>query len=109
MPIEEKKLRAKKACAKHNTTVGRKAKQAFYEAHRRAKKLKATPSWLTKKQKDNISFYYEVARLFSQLFGVKMEVDHVIPLKGKIISGLHVPENLQLMVKEANRQKNNRF
>lgn len=38
-----------------------------------------------------------------------MHVDHVLPLKGKLVSGLHVLENLQYLEPLANRQKLNRF
>lgn len=38
-----------------------------------------------------------------------LHVDHVLPLKGKLVSGLHVLENLQYLEPLANRQKLNRF
>ena len=37
------------------------------------------------------------------------EVDHIIPINGKNVSGLHVPENLQYLTPEQNRQKGNLF
>ena len=65
-----------------------------------AKRLRErTPAWADKKQ---IAEFYK-----NRPEGC--EVDHIIPLNGKTVSGLHVIENLQYLSKEKNRRKSNKF
>lgn len=62
----------------------------------------ATPKWLTKQHKKEIrDKYIEASRL-------GLTVDHIIPVQGKNVSGLHVPWNLQILTLEENRRKGNR-
>jgi 5-methylcytosine-specific restriction endonuclease McrA len=72
-----------------------------YQAKRRAIKKQATPKWLDLAQKKEIILLYKTAKENN------MQVDHIVPLKGKYVSGLHVPWNLQLLSIEANIKKNN--
>lgn len=81
-------------------------------AKRRAKKLKATPPWLTEEHlKESEAFYAESIRLTKET-GISHHVDHKVPLQGKSISGLHVPWNLQILVgpgPDGNCSKNDKF
>ena len=52
---------------------------------------------------------YELAQRRSNLFGTRWEVDHIIPIKGKDICGLHVETNLQVIPRSINASKQNRF
>lgn len=75
-------------------------------ARRRSSKLQATPSWSEIKK---IKEVYKNAQKFSKLLGVKMVVDHVIPLQGENVSGLHVWMNLQLLEASINTAKSNQL
>ena len=76
---------------------------------RHADKLNRTPKWLTKDDLWLIKEAYELSVLRTKLFGFKWHVDHIIPLKGKTVSGLHVPNNLQVIEGKLNIMKNNKF
>ena len=78
-------------------------------AKRRASKLNRTPSWLTKEDLAKIEDVYRMARRRSEVEGIQYHVDHIIPLQGKNISGLHVPNNLQILRARDNISKGNRY
>lgn len=73
-----------------------------------ADKLQRTPAWLTEDDHWMIEQAYELAALRSQMFGFPWHVDHVLPLRGKTVSGLHVPINLQVIPGVENLRKGNR-
>jgi hypothetical protein len=85
------------------------AKVIANNAKRRSDKLQRTPSWLTKDDFWLITEAYELAKLRTKHFGFEWHVDHIIPLKGKLASGLHVIENLQVIEGIENMKKNNRL
>jgi hypothetical protein len=74
-----------------------------------AKRAKRVPQWLTSEDKWLMREAYLLAKLRTELFGFKWEVDHIIPLRGKLVSGLHVPTNLQVLPKTENRNKRNHY
>ena len=76
---------------------------------RYAEKLQRMPKWLTKDDLWIIKEAYELAALRTKMFGFKWHVDHIIPLKGKLVSGLHVPTNLQVIEGKLNIMKNNKY
>ena len=84
-------------------------KVAAYEALRRAKKLQRTPTWLTTFDKLKIECMYKIAAMLTRENEELWHVDHVIPLQGKLVSGLHVPNNLQVMRAIDNIAKNNKY
>jgi hypothetical protein len=85
-----------------------KDKKAAKQMKRQAKKLNATPPWLTKKQNDQITGFYTLAKELQWLSEEPLNVDHIIPLQGENVSGLHVPWNLQILPKSMNLKKGNK-
>jgi hypothetical protein len=84
-----------------------KAQWNARSAKRRASKLQRTPEWLTDDHLWMIEEVYELAQLRSKVTGVDHHVDHVVPLRGKTVSGLHVPWNLQVIPWYENLSKSN--
>jgi len=74
-----------------------------------AKRAKRVPQWLTPDDRWIMREAYNLAKLRTQMFGFVWEVDHIIPLRGEFVSGLHVPTNLQVISKSENRSKRNHY
>jgi hypothetical protein len=68
-----------------------------------------TPKWLTEIDFDRIKNEYKLAEILSKLTGISYHVDHIIPLRGKLVSGLHVPSNLRVIIGKENISKKNKF
>ena len=73
--------------------------QRFYQKTYRASKENRTPSWANL---DKIRDIYANCP-------VGYHVDHIVPLHGDLVSGLHVETNLQYLAAEENIKKNNTF
>lgn len=69
---------------------------------RRGLKVRATPPWISKFEVKQINEIYKTCP-------EGFSVDHIVPLKGKNVSGLHVPWNLQHLEKLENCRKSNKF
>lgn len=78
-------------------------------ARRRAAQNNATPDWLTTEDILAIDKFYELREELNKLTGVKHHVDHIVPLRGKTVCGLHVPWNLQVIPAVENLSKSNKL
>lgn len=86
-----------------------KEKERVRETRRRYSKVNATPKWLTKYHKIQMESFYKDAIDLSVETGVKHHVDHIVPIRGKNVCGLHVPWNLQILRYDENIKKSNKF
>ena len=77
-------------------------------AKRRAAKLNRTPFWLNDGQLFEMESVYKYCASLRAI-GLDYEVDHIIPLQGKTVSGLHAPWNLQVITASENAAKGNRI
>ena len=77
-------------------------------ARRKAAKLMRTPKWLDQTFIKEIEFTYTWCAALRSC-GLNYHVDHVVPLQGETVSGLHVPWNLQVIPASENIRKRNRW
>jgi hypothetical protein len=75
---------------------------------RRRRFRDATPKWLNAEQKMEIRLKYRLAIELSRRTGERYAVDHMVPLQGENVCGLHVPWNLEVLTQEENLKKSNK-
>jgi len=116
---KEAKLRGQRKYREKNREALNKKHSEYKKANRHihnaqwyryyTKKKKSCPDWLTEEQHKQIQDIYQHARDCELVSGEKYHVDHIIPLQGENISGLHVPWNLQVLPADINIAKSNSY
>lgn len=118
--LERAKIKQRKWRANNPNHAGAKNSKKAYKksnigkvnadtAKRRTAKMQRTPGWLTPDDLWMIEQAYELAALRTKMLGVCFHVDHVLPLQGQYVSGLHVPANLQVLPWYENVSKANKY
>jgi 5-methylcytosine-specific restriction endonuclease McrA len=76
---------------------------------RKRRHREATPKWITAEEKAAMRTMYMRARQLTKLTGERYVVDHIVPLRGETVCGLHVPWNLRVITQEENLAKSNKL
>lgn len=80
-----------------------------WKAKNKAKRLKSMPSWFGELDRFTVDEAYSLAKSRASTHGFEWHVDHRIPLCGKMVSGLHCANNIQVIPATINLRKNNRL
>jgi hypothetical protein len=97
----------KVVAAKRKYAINNKGVINAAVAKREAAKKQRTPNWLSPTDLWMIQEIYTLASLRSDYTGISWHVDHIIPLQGENVSGLHIPINLQVIPAVENIKKSN--
>jgi len=92
-----------------NWQKNNKGKVNANTALRHAAKMARKPTWLTAADKMKIKCLYQLSAMYNRESDIKWHVDHIVPLQGETVSGLHVPWNLRVIPATENIRKSNKL
>ena len=116
---ERNKEQVKAKAKARDTAVVSRYKMAYKERNpelykelvnaRRRRFRQATPKWLTAEDKLEIRLRYRLAIELTRRTRIQYVVDHIVPLQGESVCGLHVPWNMEVITQEENLLKSNKL
>lgn len=104
----ERNEEARKRFTEYQQAYAKRNKSKLNErtGKRRSARKNALPKWADRKA---IARFYVIAEQKTRETGIKHVVDHIIPLQGRNVCGLHVENNLQVLTQKENLEKFNKF
>lgn len=100
-----RKPRKEKQPRKRERTPEFRALVTMHANNRRAAKMQRTPAWV---DQGALIELYRQAQALTEATGSPHHVDHIVPLRGRTVSGLHVPWNLRVVPASKNLRKYNK-
>lgn len=100
--VKAKKAIHRKMACQRDPSIREKDRAKYRERIRQATPAGVAPFGL-------INEAYKLSRKLTEKTGIQYSVDHIIPLKGKAVSGLNVPWNIQIIPLELNLVKSNKL
>jgi hypothetical protein len=86
-----------------------KHKIRLWDAKRYNAKIQRVPTWYSQEDDEYYEMLVQLRNIYRDNAGIDLHIDHIVPLQGKNVSGLHWRENWQLLPAKENYSKNNRY
>ena len=89
--------------------INNRGKSNAIKIQYKTKKKQRTPKWVDAEELWLIAEVYDLAERRNKVTNIKWHVDHIVPLQGRLVSGLHVISNLQVIPAKLNWSKGNKY